>query len=138
MRELFSLFVLSVCLTSSGFSFARYISALPEDTSSRNKSILKVVETRKNQSDWTNQNDIPIILTKGENLVLELDFVKEPILAVRIHSSLGRLVKSYQNVIEKIVMPTEKLEEGIYLIVIKREKNSEIRKFLITTKESKN
>lgn len=74
----------------------------------------------------------PIIIRKGENLTINIDNPLKATLQVRIHSSLGRLVKQYLDVEDQIVMNTNNLLSGVYLVIIKKDDIREIRKVLIT------
>lgn len=77
------------------------------------------------------RNEEEIILRRGARL--EVDLGDQTALSqVRIHSSLGRLVKHFKNVSSKVYLDTKKLLPGVYLIIIKREESREIRKFILT------
>lgn len=73
----------------------------------------------------------PTIIRQGEVLTVELGEIQTPV-DVRLHSSLGRVVKQFRGVLKPVYIETNKLQPGVYLIVIKRPEAREIRKVLIT------
>lgn len=77
-------------------------------------------------------NETPTILRKGEVLVVKIDETDKIKTVVRVHSSLGKLVKEFMEVENQISMGTDKLQPGVYLIVIKQADKRETRKFLLT------
>jgi hypothetical protein len=77
-------------------------------------------------------NEVPIILPKGERLQVKISNSESIPTVVRIHSSLGRLVKEFTEVNGQISMPTDKLLPGIYLIIIKQDALREVRKLVLT------
>jgi hypothetical protein len=76
--------------------------------------------------------ETPIIIKKGEVLKVDIENPKNQSILVRVHSSLGRLVKQFDEVYDNISMKTDVLLPGVYIIVIKRAESREIRKFLLT------
>ena len=74
----------------------------------------------------------PIIIQKGEILNIKVEQAENEQVDIRIHSSLGRLVREFKNVYQQINYKTDHLLAGIYLVVIKRADVREIRKVLIT------
>ena len=77
-------------------------------------------------------NETPTILKRGETLTVTLDATSSIKSTVRIHSSLGKLVKEFVEVEKQISMLTDRLLPGVYLVIIKQKDKREIRKFLIT------
>ena len=91
----------------------------------------KNIKITANNSVKIIRNEGEIILRKGA--ILEVDLGDDAELSqVRIHSSLGRLVKHFPNVSKKVSMNTQKLLPGVYLIIIKKKESREIRKFILT------
>lgn len=76
-------------------------------------------------------NETPTILRRGETLVVKIDAAKAKT-TIRIHSSLGKLVKEFAEVEKQISMFTDKLLPGVYLIIIKQDDKREVRKLLLT------
>lgn len=77
-------------------------------------------------------NETPTILKKGEVLVIKIEETQKTKTVVRVHSSLGKLVKEFMEVENQISMGTDKLQPGVYLIIIKQADKREVRKFLLT------
>ncbi len=78
------------------------------------------------------KNEQPIILQKGELLTVPIHNETNQPIQVRIHSSLGRLVKHFRNVTQQISMPTGHLLPGIYMVIIKKPGLREVRKVFLT------
>lgn len=98
--------------------------ALGADTS-------RLVNAKKEETVKIIKNDKPIIIRRGKILEISLGEIIEPI-QVRIHSSLGRLVKNFRDVTQDLNYNTQELLPGVYIIVIKRQAEREIRKFILT------
>jgi hypothetical protein len=77
-------------------------------------------------------NDTPTILRKGEILTVKVQETEKHKTTVRIHSSLGKLVKEFMGVENQISMSTDRLLPGVYLVIIKQADKREVRKFLLT------
>jgi hypothetical protein len=99
---------------------------LPKDTIKYNRIekginnvIIKKVET-------------PTIVKRGQNLVIEISHEPNEKVIVRLHSSLGRLIREFKEVEKKIVVQTHKFLPGLYLIIIKKNNQREVRKVLVT------
>ncbi|MDX2302607.1 MAG: T9SS type A sorting domain-containing protein [Microscillaceae bacterium] len=117
------------CLCSSGRVSVAQATISPNLVASNDTT--KSVTIRANEAVKIIRNEEEIILKRGELLEVSLGDHKE-LSQVRIHSSLGRLVKQFWNVSQKVFLDTEILLPGVYLIVIKREESREIRKFIVT------
>ena len=90
------------------------------------------VSIKNDQNVQIVRNDKPIIIRKGEKLTLKIENPSNAALQVRVHSSLGRLVKQFLDVFDEVVMSTDKLLPGVYMIIIKKDDTREIRKVMIT------
>lgn len=77
-------------------------------------------------------DDTPIILRKGQYLNMKIDNSDITPTTVRVHSTLGRLVKEFLQVEGQINMATDKLLPGVYLIIIKQDDLRKVRKFVLT------
>ena len=119
----FKLFILCFCIIHLA-TFQVKALALTTDT-------VTVSPIKKTQVQLLN-NEIPIILRKGETLVVKVAETEKIKTTVRVHSSLGKLVKEFIEVENQISMITDKLPTGVYLIIIKQADKREIRKFLLT------
>ncbi len=119
----FKLFILCFCIIYLA-TFQVKALALTTDT-------VTVSPIKKTQVQLLN-NEIPIILRKGETLVVKVAETEKIKTTVRVHSSLGKLVKEFIEVENQISMITDKLPTGVYLIIIKQADKREIRKFLLT------
>ena len=119
MINFFTSFTLIFFLASQAFANT----ALPSDTTVRVPASPTVQLTN---------NETPLILRKGEPLVIKIEATQQHKTTVRVHSSLGKLVKEFMEVENQINMLTDKLLPGIYLVVIKQADKREVRKFLIT------
>ncbi len=97
-----------------------------------NKKVLKANTLSNTPTTQIIQNETPTIVKKGETLNIRLDNPKNEKIIVRVHSSLGRLVKEFPEVKEGFLMPTTTLLAGLYLVIIKRQNIREIRKVLVT------
>ena len=91
-----------------------------------------IVTSSKNKNVQLLNNETPTILRKGEVLVVKIDETEKLKTVVRVHSSLGKLVKEFMEVENQISMGTDRLQPGVYLIVIKQAEKREVRKFLLT------
>ena len=72
-----------------------------------------------------------IILQQGKNLEIDLNEENDAY-QVRIHTSLGRLIKRFQNVKEKVIVKTNDWKVGIYIVVIKSGEFREIKRVVLT------
>ncbi|TAE15034.1 MAG: T9SS C-terminal target domain-containing protein [Bacteroidetes bacterium] len=122
MKKLFFAFALS---------FASFLAIVPAQARSLATDTVIVRTTTKPVANLVN-NETPIILRKGENLIVKIEETNKLKTTVRIHSSLGKLVKEFMTVDNQISMVTDKLLPGIYLIIIKQGDKREVRKFLLT------
>lgn len=78
------------------------------------------------------QLEKPVIVKRGENLVIEVENPSNQKIVIRLHTSLGRLVREYGEVEKKIIVSTQKFLPGLYLIIIKKQDQREVRKVLVT------
>jgi hypothetical protein len=122
MKKLFSAFALS---------FALFLAIAPAQARILATDTVTVRTANKPVANLVN-NEQPIILRKGENLIVKIEETNKLKTTVRIHSSLGKLVKEFMTVDNQISMVTDKLLPGIYLIIIKQGDKREVRKFLLT------
>ncbi|MCS6821928.1 MAG: T9SS type A sorting domain-containing protein [Microscillaceae bacterium] len=99
----------------------------------KEKSISKIEATTAvdNKEIKIIKTDNPIIVRRGEPLVINMSD-QENFYQVRIHTTLGRLMKRYTDVRAKITIHTDLWETGIYTVVISNATKREIRKVLIT------
>lgn len=77
------------------------------------------------------QEEEQIILQKGKDLDINLDQKFEHY-QVRVHTSLGRLVKRFADVNTKVSISTKDWKEGIYIVVIKSGDYRNIKRVLLT------
>ncbi len=123
-KFLFTILLTSIfCGALAQASYAK-IMAHPSDT-----TVLRFT-AKSNEVALINQEK-PIIVRKGDVLTINVGEVQNPI-QVRVHSSLGRLLKHFKNVVQPVSMPTDNLQPGIYIVVIKRLESREIKKVLLT------
>ncbi|TAH28871.1 MAG: T9SS C-terminal target domain-containing protein [Cytophagales bacterium] len=78
------------------------------------------------------QLEKPVIVKRGENLIIEVENPNNQKIVIRLHTSLGRLVREYGEVEKKIIVSTQKFLPGLYLIIIKKQDQREVRKVLVT------
>jgi hypothetical protein len=97
-----------------------------------NKTGLKAKPLSTNTHIEIKNDEAPLIARKGETLNVKLDNPKNEKLMVRLHSSLGRLVKEYTQVKGGILIETTTLLAGVYFVIVKRQNVREIKKLLIT------
>ncbi len=76
--------------------------------------------------------ETPTIVKRGQNLVIEVENIAKEKIIIRLHSSLGRLIREYGEVDKKIIVPTQKFLPGLYFIIIKKQNEREVRKVLVT------
>lgn len=123
-KFLFVLILTSMfCAMSAKTSYAKNVAFLSDTT------ILRF-EKESNEIALINDSK-PIIVRKGDVLTIDVGEVQNPI-QVRVHSSLGRLLKHFKDVVQPVSMTTDHLQPGIYIVVIKRLESREIRKVLLT------
>jgi len=120
MHKLFFTYLLATCLLASNAN------AIMFNTDTTTAAVLK-----KASVELINK-ETPIILRKGETLVVKIADTDKIKSTVRIHSSLGKLIKEFVEVENQITMITDKLMPGVYLIIIKQNDKREVRKFLLT------
>ncbi|GAB4401770.1 MAG: hypothetical protein OHK0053_24930 [Microscillaceae bacterium] len=84
-----------------------------------------------NQGVKITNDPTPTIVRQGDVLTIDVGPTENPV-QVRIHSSLGRLVKYFSDVVKPVSMSTKALHPGVYLVIIKKETEREIRKVLVT------
>lgn len=77
------------------------------------------------------QKSEQIILQKGKDLEFNLDQKYEHY-QVRVHTSLGRLVKRLPDVNTKVSISTKDWKEGNYIVVIKSGNFHDIKRLLLT------
>jgi hypothetical protein len=116
----------SLMYFSPNFTFAKVSFTLKNDT------LLKVKKEIKKKSIEFQNNETPSIIKRGEKLVIEVKDETQKKVVVRLHSSLGRLIKEYGEVEKKIIVPTDTFLPGLYLVIIKKTNAREVRKVLIT------
>jgi hypothetical protein len=126
-KFLFALTVLGgMIICNSAASYGKNLSALIDTT---------VLSFSQNEKNVQLINDSETILVrKGEILKIDLGETGE-LTQVRVHSSLGRLIKLFRDVNESVSMPTKDLQPGIYMVIIKRLESREIKRVLITEAE---
>jgi hypothetical protein len=90
------------------------------------------ISKEKNPQVQFVNDDTPIILRKGQYLNIKIDNSEITPTTVRVHSTLGRLVKEFIQVEGQINMATDKLLPGVYLIIIKQDDLRKVRKFVLT------
>ncbi len=126
-KVLFATPLLLLCiLLNSPKSFATN-PLLSEDTTH--------ISFRQQESNVKLTNEAETILVrKGDVLKIDLGESDE-LIQVRIHSSLGRLIKHFKDVTDNVSMQTDDLQPGIYMVIIKRLEEREIKRVLITDAE---
>ncbi len=97
-----------------------------------NKKVLKTNTLNTTNKTEIKNDETPLIVRKGEVLNIKLDNPKNEKIIVRVHSSLGRLVKEYTQIKEGVLIQTNVLLAGLYLVIVKRENAREIKKLLVT------
>lgn len=127
----FYLFVGVVCLTNIFLTNIYAQDLANADISIPKSKTLKTNTINTTQTKIIN-NETPLIVKKGDVLTIKLDNPTNEKMIVRIHSSLGRLVKEYPQVKEGFLMETTTLLAGVYLVIIKKSQSREIRKVLVT------
>ncbi|NJO00520.1 MAG: T9SS type A sorting domain-containing protein [Bacteroidia bacterium] len=78
------------------------------------------------------RDETPIRLRRGDVLSVSVGEQHQGPTQVRIHSSLGRLVKRFDYPEQAVSMDTDILQPGVYIVVIKSPEIREIRKVLLT------
>lgn len=97
----------------------------------KNNQSTKVI--KGNEAAKIIKNDNPIIIEQGKNLELDIKMEDEEVAIVRLHSSLGRLVRTFRDIKDKkFNLNTTKLLPGVYTLIIKQSNTREIMKLLIT------
>ncbi|TAE74354.1 MAG: T9SS C-terminal target domain-containing protein [Bacteroidetes bacterium] len=76
--------------------------------------------------------ETPTIVKRGQNLIIQVENTKNEKIIIRLHSSLGRLIREYGEVDKKIIVPTQKFLPGLYFVIIKKQNEREVRKVLVT------
>ncbi len=123
-KFLFALILMSMfCAATTQTSYSKNVSLLSDTTIVR-------FEATSGEVALINDNK-PIVVRRGDVLVIDIGKVQNPI-QVRVHSSLGRLLKHFKDVVQPVSMPTDNLEPGIYIVVIKKLESREIKKVLVT------
>ena len=114
------------------FLFAAFCVATNTTAKALATDTVQISSKLKNNDIKLINTETPIIIQKGEILKLKIDNSETIPTSVRIHSSLGRLVKEFMQVDKQINVTTDKLLPGVYLIIIKQDKVREVKKFLLT------
>lgn len=77
------------------------------------------------------RDENPIRIKRGESLTIKIENENHELIQVRVHSSLGRLVRNFQHVSSDVTLTTQNLQPGIYMIVIKRPGIRKIQKLFL-------